>query len=201
MLKAGAHKGIDTVEMLKVVPGAIIYAFEPVPVIFSELQNRCRPYDNCFCFKLALADANEQRVFYVSAGDSDQSSSLLKPEKHLTSHPGVTFPKAIEVTAITLDSWAEKYGIDRIDCLWLDMQGYEFKMLRAAPKMLKTVQVIYTEINFIEMYKGCELFPEFKSWLEQEGFSLINIDYTWKRCGWGDALFIRNELMQKRMYR
>jgi FkbM family methyltransferase len=197
ILEAGAHKGFDTIELAKLLPEAKIYAFEPIPAIFNELKNRCKELRNCVCVNIALADSNERKKIYVSGGDSDQSSSLLKPEKHLISHPTVTFPKTIEVNALTLDTWCQINDIKHIDFLWLDMQGYEFKMLKASPNILKTVKIIYTEINFIEMYKGCELFPEFKTWLENEGFVMTNIDYTWKKYGWGDALFVRKNLLKK----
>lgn len=191
IVEAGAHKGFDTVELVNIWPNGVIHSFEPVPNLYVELKNRTLAFSNCYCYPLALAEKNERKVFYLSSGTSDQSSSLLKPEVHLQNHPTVTFPHTMEVNAITLDSWAQAYSINKVDFMWLDMQGSEPAMLRASPNILKTVKVIYTEINFQEMYKGCELFSSFKQWLEGLGFTLVAIDYTHYKYGWGDALFIR----------
>jgi len=86
----------------------------------------------------------------------------------------------------TIDS---KNNVDRIDFLWLDMQGYEPLMLQSSKKILKTVKVIYTEVNHKELYKGAILYPEFKQWLEKQGFTLVKTCFPFE--DWGDALFVR----------
>ena len=48
---------------------------------------------------------------------------------------------------------------------WLDAQGHELAILQGATNILKTVTVLYTEVNFIHAYKDQPLYDEIKSWL------------------------------------
>lgn len=189
IIEAGAHVGIDTAEMAGLWPKAKIYAFEPVPNLFRELQARTKNFKNVACFSCALSNESGHATFYISSGTSDGSSSLLQPQEHLNYHPTVLFNQAIEVQTLTLDDWAKKNGIHKADALWLDMQGSELDMLKASPQILKTVKVIHTEVSIIELYKGAPLYPEVRAWLESQGFKVACEYIPWKDAG--NVLFVR----------
>jgi FkbM family methyltransferase len=150
ILEAGAHVGTDTIEMLKVWPNAKIYAFEPVPVLFSALVNNTRVSHNILCFQLALSDNVGKSSLFVSSGSSDGSSSLLTPKEHLSIHPSVKFEEQLIIETTTIDEWASKNNLHGVDFLWLDLQGMELKVLKASPNILRSVQAIYMEVSFIE---------------------------------------------------
>jgi FkbM family methyltransferase len=189
ILEAGAYNGNDTEQMATMWPGCTIYAFEPIPELYESVYQKAVKCPQIKCFNLALSNANGTADFYVSSGSSNQSSSLLKPKEHLRMHPDVEFKTKIHVQTSTLDDWAEQNNVDHIDFMWLDMQGGEYQMLKNSTKILPTVKVIFTEISYIELYEGCPNFPEFKAWMESQGFKLIAENYVC--CGWGDALFVR----------
>lgn len=93
---------------------------------------------------------------------------------------------------MNLDEWAVQNNVDHIDFMWLDMQGAEMKMLQGAPQILKNVSVIYTEVNFYEVYAGCPTYPEYRAWLESQGFKVVYEDIkSW--IDFGDVLFVRNK--------
>ncbi len=194
ILEAGAYDGQDTIYMANFWPKSTVYAFEPVPEIHNWLIGRAGFYKNITTYKLALSDKNGEAMFYVSEfnshpGTPSASSSLLEPKDHLIQAPHVLFPKKIQVNTVTIDSWAEQNNVDKIDFLWLDMQGYELNALIASPKILKTVKAILTEVEFTEAYSGQYLFADVKSWLENQGFTMIALH---EECSWfGDALFVR----------
>lgn len=195
IVEAGAYNGCDTVELSKTFPSSSIYAFEPVPQIFKELQEKVEGINNIYTFPLALSDSTGCAKMHISKDPSkpespSQSSSLLAPKDHLLYAPNVSFNEILEVPTISLDDWAESNGIDHVDLLWLDMQGYELNMLRASQRVLKQVKVIVTEVEFVEAYEGQYLFNDVKSWLESEGFEMIEIHYqSW----FGDAIFINRK--------
>jgi hypothetical protein len=83
--------------------------------------------------------------------------------------------------------------------MWLDMQGSEYQMLKASTKILPTVQVILTEVSLRELYEGCPLYPQYKSWLESEGFKVVIEDFSHRY--WGDALFVRKDLLNLNEYK
>lgn len=191
ILEAGAYDGGDTRQMAALWPKSTIYAFEPIPELFNKMRVNTLNHLQIRRFKLALSDQNGEATFYVSSGMSDASSSLLKPKEHLNVCPTVKFNEIITVETITLDDWAEQNNVDHIDFMWLDMQGGEYQMLKASTKILPTVQVILTEVSYKELYEGCPNFPEFKAWMESQGFVLVDEDSS--PGAWGDALFVRKK--------
>lgn len=186
ILEAGAHIGVDSVEMALMWPGSTIHAFEPVPSLYDKLVNNTYKFSNIRCYQLALSNVAGRAPFYVSGGGGDASSSLLKPKDHLLQHPQITFDTVIEVPTLTLDDWADQNGVDRIDFMWLDMQGHELAMLKAAPRILKTVSVIFLEVSREELYFGTSLFNEVHPWLMSQGFQYICEIYE-------NALYIRKK--------
>lgn len=189
IIDCGAHVGRDTIELAR-IKGAIVYAFEPVAALYTSLLTNTAGIDNVKCFNLALSDANCRAAMYISAGASDGSSSLLKPKGHLQDHPDVTFDSEIEVECMTLDSWAVKNGLSKIDMLWLDMQGSELKMLKASPAILETVAVIHSEVSLKETYAGVEHYETFKAFLLGCGFKVIE-EAIPQGFDMGNVLFVR----------
>jgi len=189
ILEAGAHKGMDTAAMAKRWPDAAIHAFEPVPALFDLLTKNTQQYPNVRRYQMALSDENGASTLYVSEGTSDASSSLLPPKDHLTIHPTVAFNRKIEVETMTLDAWAESNQIPRIDFMWLDMQGMEYRVLKQSRTIFPKVQLLYTEINLKENYKGTSLYPEYRQWLIESGMKPV-AEYTyWNDMG--NSLFAR----------
>lgn len=52
-----------------------------------------------------------------------------------------------------------------------------------------TIDIIYTEVNFEEVYKGCCLVGELDNFLKEWGFTRVLTDDTPKL--WGDALYLK----------
>ncbi len=189
ILEAGAYDARDTLEMESLWPQAKIYAFEAAPNAFKILQNKTKGHRNIFIYNMALSNRNGTATFYLST-NAEGSSSLLNPALHLDHFPTVHFNSQIESKTIILDDWAQQEGVDRIDFMWLDLQGAEYMVLSASPNLLSTVKVIYAEVNFVELYEGCVIYPLFKKWLESEGFEEIFMDPDHKT--YGNSLFIRS---------
>lgn len=191
IVEAGAHIGRDTVEMAKTWRKGKLFAFEPVDSLYGKLVANTRNCPNVICQKFALGNQTREGVINISGGTSNGSSSLLKPKEHLTFHPSVTFQKTQAVDIITLDDWAEAMKIQSIDFIWLDLQGMEMSVLQAAPRILKTVKMLYTEVSLIPLYENAPLYPEFKNWLASQGF-FVNLELlAWKDAG--NVLFLREQ--------
>jgi FkbM family methyltransferase len=183
IVEAGAHIGVDTVQMSKRWPRGTIHAFEPILDLFSQLQSNTAKRKNVCCYPMALGKETGAAKMFVSSGRSDASSSLFPPKAHVTYHPDILFETEIQVPTITLDHWAAEQGIKKIDFLWLDLQGYELAVLKTATAVLATVQAIYTEVNLDETYAGVALYPELRQWLEVYGFKVIREDLPWQDGG------------------
>jgi FkbM family methyltransferase len=190
IIDCGAHVGSDSVELSRIFPNAAIHSFEAVPSIYERLVHNTRKRKNIACHHLALSNKTGDTIMHVSSGSDDGSSSLLPPKEHLEMHPGIVFNEKIVVKAMSLDDWAAEEGIDRVDFLWLDMQGFEFPMLEASTKIFKTVKAIHTEVNTTDSYENVVKYTTLKQWLEANGF----VEYLKalpQGCSQGNVLFIR----------
>jgi FkbM family methyltransferase len=192
IIEAGAHIGFDTEELARRFPEGTIYAFEPVPDIFKQLVERTHPYKNVHCIPFALSDKVGYFMMYVSSGLSDGSSSLFRPKSHLKDHPDVIFDKTIHVPCITLDYWMKTTNIEKVDLLWLDMQGYELNALKAGTVVLESALAIYTEVNLKEVYEGAPLYGELRDWLEAHNYKVVTEELSWEDSG--NVLFVRNNI-------
>jgi FkbM family methyltransferase len=194
-VEAGASTGTDTERMAIRWPKGFLYSYEPVPRQFDEAIKRCARFDNVFLSNRALGEKKGKALFYISNTKDLQNpdngpSSLLYPSGLFsTYHPQFDFKETIETDVITLDDVMEEHHLSHIDLLWLDLQGYEPAVLRASPKALKTVHVIFTEVSLIELYSESELYISFKNWLESEGFQVVREDLPYVDAG--NVLFIR----------
>lgn len=201
IIEAGAFKGDDTIKMAQAWPQGTIYAFEPMPEIFAQLYSNTQAYDNIYPVQLALGDRTGTAQFWPSEhptkkGAFTQASSLLPPKERLT-WSNIPFAAPIAVQTITLASWACKEQLEHIDFLWLDVQGYELPVMQASEAFITTITLIYTEVHFVEAYKGQALYHEVKTWLELIGFTLIGKDFgDQPKWFFGNALFINNRALQ-----
>ena len=189
IVEAGAHTGTDTAAMARRWRRAQIHAFEPVPDVYDRLEGRTRQFANVYRYSIALAASAGTEQMYVSGGESDGSSSLLAPDDHLRSHPGVRFDQQISVETSTLDEWSASRGVPTVDLLWLDAQGAELDILRGGQGLLPSVTAIYTEVSILANYKGGVLYPELYEYLLTAGFVAVSVQIAWEDGG--NALFVR----------
>jgi FkbM family methyltransferase len=198
VVEGGAHIGYDTVRFAAAWPDGVVHAFEPVPSLYAQLAEATRGLSNVHAHSLALGEADGTTRIHVSggaveAGRSDASSSILPPKEHLRLHPQIRFNEELTVETLTLDTWRKRAGIDRIDFLWLDLQGYEPQVLAAAPETLAGVSAIHTEVSLLEMYEGGWLYPRLREWLEARGFVVAAERLPYPDMG--NVLFVRRGLI------
>ena len=192
IVEAGAHKGLDTLYLSRLFSRGTVHAFEPVPELFGKLRRRTKGVANVRTYNAALGARSGQATLHVSGGRSDGSSSLLRPTGHLDVHPRVTFTASLQVPCVSLDDWARQHGIAKVDLIWFDLQGIEFDVLSASTLVLPTIKAIYTEVSLAEMYEGSCLYPDYRRWLESQGFNVIAEDLRW--ADMGNVLFVRQAL-------
>lgn len=189
ILEAGARNGTDTVRFAQRWPGATIHTFEPVPELFAEVERRTSHLAQVRRYPVALSDRTGSATFYVVGDMNDESSnqgtSSLLREAH---NAQISGSQSIAVQTLTIADWAQGEGVDRIDFMWLDMQGMELPALKAAGPVLATTRAIHMEVHREELYVGCALYEEVVSWMNGQGFRpAIDRVGLW----FGNILFVR----------
>jgi FkbM family methyltransferase len=194
IVEAGSADGSDTEWFSDNFKDGMIYAFEPDPSLYKETHLRVATRRNVELSTYALSDKTGDATFYVSknSGKDWGSSSILKPKDHLWFHPTITFDTQINVKTINLDEWSLAKNIDKIDLMWLDMQGAEPLVLAAAPRTLAKTQYVYTEVSVIETYENVVQLEDFKKQMDSSGFEFVCIVDMWKDMG--------NVLFKNRMF-
>lgn len=186
ILEAGAHKAEDTLRFSSFWPEGTIYCFEPLPsnIEFIKIAIKDRP--NIIFFPLALSNHNNEAIFYVNTVNSG-AGTLYHPGHGNSSEYA---SKPIKVQCISPETWINKNNIERIDFMWLDMEGHELTVLKAFPKKtMKQVKAIFIETNAAQWWVGIPLASEIKKWMSQEGYKLAWIS-DWGRSA--NCLFVRN---------
>lgn len=195
IIEAGAALGEDIISFSNTFPDGKIYSFEPGPSAFAHTYNLVKDIPNIYFFNKALGKTTGDKLtLHVSdrSGDIWGSSSLLPPKLHLDIHPGVTFKTTVEVDVINLDDFCTQQNIDTVDLLELDLQGYESVVLKSSPKTLQKTKYLFTEVNLVELYEGCMLYPELKKFIEGNNFEVVLEDLPWQDAG--NVLF-KNKLI------
>lgn len=181
IIEAGAFDGRDTKKLSTLFPEAKIHSFEPVPEIFQALVAQTQECANVYRYPLALSTMNGTQEFFRAKNPKKptklcQAGTLLRPKDRLHRSP-IIYPDTIQVPTITLAEWAKSTGITQIDFVWLDLQGHELAVLKSAGELIKTINLIYIEVNFIEAYHDQPSYAQVDTWLKSQGFEPIMRDF------------------------
>jgi 2-O-methyltransferase len=162
IVEVGANCGQTTVEMLKAMPRATIYAFEPDPRAIAKFRAAVTD-PRVHLYECAVGAVNGTVTFHQSSGAEDQpdyskgwdqSGSIRRPNSHLTVWPWVKFEKQITVPIMTLDTWSEQHQVAKADFIWADVQGAESDLVEGAARFLSSSRYLYTEYSNEEWYEG-----------------------------------------------
>jgi FkbM family methyltransferase len=143
---------------------------------FEPNQTECDRLNQMFSaphrfFPYAIGDGT-QRIFHQT--NWGPTGSLFEPNtpllKCFTGLAEIVTPVAqIPIKTERLDDFE---AIVDVDYLKIDIQGGELAVFQNATRLLKTVTMIQTEVNFAELYKGQPLFADVDIFLRSQGFQL-----------------------------
>jgi FkbM family methyltransferase len=114
-------------------------AVEPVPDIFAKLQRTYQDESNVVPFCAALAERDGTAKFYrVQPGEDvpEACSQLGSFSRDLIVSHKPLFPSIeeriveVEVKATRFDTLARQFGIEKIDVIVIDTEGYDFEVLK-----------------------------------------------------------------------
>lgn len=140
----GASSGLWCNMLLSKIKDVKLYAFEPLPESFIELEKV-----NCHKFNIAMGSLCGQNLMYfykkkpVLSGMYRRNSII---EKRFEIEP-----EKIIVPTLTIDAFCRYNNIEKIDYLKIDAEGSEFEILLGAMKMLKACAIKNVQFE----YGGC----------------------------------------------
>ena len=187
----GASDGGEISRLRCAYPRSRFLCFEPSPGGYKKLTENFRGFEFFESRELALSESSGTAIFHELplAGNG----SLLPPDmakwskfNKVEGNEVISF----QVKVSTLDTETE--GLDKIDLLWMDVQGAEGDVLKGGTKTLRRVAAVFLEVALVDSpYHGTVLFPELDAMLQDFGFCCVGLGID----GWnysGNALWVRD---------
>lgn len=201
-LDIGAHVGAISTRIREVFPNSRVFSFEPAGGPFAELEKRAS-HDQGICpVRMALGDRDGEIVLRETA--NPLLTSVLPPTERTRegSFGAAEVVAESRVPMARLETWAQGAGVDRVDLIKLDVQGYELGVLRGAGALLGGVLAVYAEAHVEPAYEGAATFSEIDLFLRGHGLVLHQIHEVTTsgddlQTLQVDGLWVRGDLLEK----
>lgn len=191
----GANVGQSAVQFRSAFPEATIHCFEPILASYDQGRAATAGLSDITWHRVAVG--NEARTITIySDGVSQLASLATEGAPDLTRN--LTVPN--EVTVVRLEDFCRAHGIDRIDLLKTDTEGFDLDVLRGSESLFTSGRIgcVLCEVGFAAADTGHSYFPPIAAYLESLGWRLFHFyglsekghfDH-WGVC-YGDALFAK----------
>jgi FkbM family methyltransferase len=174
----GSLHCLESIEFSKRFKNSSIYAFEANPESYKVCLENTKDIDNITVVNKAVNDYDGTCIFcpinedetITTWFDGNRGASSLFKANGSYDHIEKYVQDEIEVPCIRLDSFCEENGIDKVDLIWMDLQGAELIALQSLGNLLSKVKVIHTELEINPMYEGQCLFSDVSEYLKTMGF-------------------------------
>jgi FkbM family methyltransferase len=188
----GANVGQTIADLLLAFPASTIHAFEPGGAAFQQLHQAYSKHQGIYLNNIALGASIRKQEFF------ENSTSLMSSFHRLGPDGWGRVAQTTEISISTIDAYCHERGIDCIDLLKSDTQGFDLEVLKGGERMLceGRVHLVCLEITFSKMYENLPRMDHIYGFLADRGFDLVSFyqfHYRNGRIGWTDALFINGK--------
>lgn len=178
----GSRDCQQSIEFYNWFPNAKIYAFECNPNTIPLCRKNIEPYsDRITLIEGAVCDydgditffpINQEKTLTTWKDGNPGASSLFKSNGTYTEEQYVQ--DEINTNCHRLDTIMDKHSIQKVDIIWMDLQGAELLALKGLGMKLENVQYIHTEVSHKEMYSGQVMYQELNTYILSKQFTLLN---------------------------
>jgi FkbM family methyltransferase len=184
IIHIGAHFGEEHKIYKNLGVKDIVY-FEPVKKTFKVLEERIK---DATLYNYALGNENKLIEMFIEEADAYGCSSILKPSSN---YDNVLFSPNELVEMKRLDD----FNFQNYNFLNIDVQGYEYEVLKGSEQTLNNIDYIMCEINREVPekkldYIGTKTIDKIIEFLKPYGFKLV--ETNWDGISWGDGFFKKN---------
>jgi len=167
VIDAGAHIGyyaLMAAHRLRQVGAGLVFAFEPHPINFADLQRnqQLNNMSNLILIQKAVADQTTQMRLFSSPLSG--CHSLRQFPFHSNSY---------EIECTTLDDFMDTHKEAKIGLIKLDVEGAELPALRGAQRLIERDKpyIMYEEVEDRDRAFGYEI-KDLRSFLESLGYKI-----------------------------
>tara|TARA_A100001035_G_C27750800_1_gene486355 strand:- start:697 stop:1419 length:723 start_codon:yes stop_codon:yes gene_type:complete len=190
----GANLGQEVNVYNKIFPNSHIYLVEPQPQLCNSMQKEFKDMNNVTVLNTALG--NKSGLVQLNLSPSNlSSSSILNPTFHKEIHPEIKFEGQISVP---IEKY-KKMKFKNVNFLNIDTQGYELEVLKGVGEYFNYIDYLLLEINTKELYAESPLLKDIDKYLFNLGYQRVVTVYWDKNCYWGDAFYIKKNLLKNQL--
>ena len=177
LIDVGSHKGEFIKNFLKFNKIQTAYAFEPQKDIYKILQQNLKKNINIKKKNIALDFKIGSKKIYINKLSStstlskiNRNSLFLKIKKLLTLD-NKNFFESYLVKTTSVDLFFKKIKLKNT-LLKIDVEGFEYNVLRGSKKSIKKIKYVIIEKQFLNLYRGYNFNLSHK-YLLRNNFKLI----------------------------
>lgn len=175
IVEVGANYGHDTARFVQDKNNEV-WAFEPTPELIDYLSERFKNDNNFHLIGKAVDIEEGKKIFNIAGGGDWGCSSLYEFADNIhekwEGRPDFNITHTAEVDVVRLDNFIKQNNISKIDYLWVDAQGNDFRVLKSLGDKIDIVLEGKCEGAYtVDLYKTEEnKVSDIVTWLENNGF-------------------------------
>ena len=186
----GAHIGIHIKDEISKIKDSSILLVEPVPHNISAINENLKEFKNIHLEPVAVASVRETKDFFFV-----KATSINKLKKHWASGIG-SFNKnhllnhrtkrflieeddidKIPIKTVKFEDLIDKYSITEIDKILIDIEGYEYEILRDMDlKKVRINSILFEYKHFDGYQKTGEKLEEILKKFEENNYKTSKVD-------------------------
>jgi FkbM family methyltransferase len=198
ILDVGGADGVTAIKFHETFKKSKVLVFEPLEENIEVLKRNIQMFDRITLHPIALGSEKKQSEINITKRIT--SSSLLPintsefKDDYMSSQLVPESVKIIEVD--TIDNIVDLN--QQVSVIKLDVQGYEYEVLKGAVRTLKNTDLIMVELQNHKMYETAPMYYDLDAFLREHNFTLLqnipSLREKHKQLEW-DAIYINNRLM------
>ena len=190
LIVLGAHIGIHIKDEISKIKDSSILLVEPVPHNISAIKENLKEFKNVHLEPVAVASVRETKDFFFV-----KATSINKLKKHWASGIG-SFNKnhllnhrtkrflieeddidKIPIKTVKFEDLIDKYSITEIDKILIDIEGYEYEILRDMDlKKVRINSILFEYKHFDGYQKTGEKLEEILKKFEENNYKTSKVD-------------------------
>ncbi|MBE9164839.1 FkbM family methyltransferase [Tychonema sp. LEGE 06208] len=189
IISIGAYDG-KTLKRLNLPNTVKILVIDANQSAVERLQENFADRPNTQVVQAAIANHNDTVTLHLTSLQS--SSSILPWKQYSEIYPNIKEIQQLTLSSRTLDTLLEELNLSPSDfnILILDIQGSELLALEGATQLLNTLDAIYTNVYYQELFKGGALAEQVDQFLTDYQFQRV-AEETPYHPAWGEAFYVR----------
>lgn len=178
----GSLHCLESVEFSKKYKNAKIFAFEANTESYKVCLDNTKNIENIIVINKCVNNYDGECTFYPINPektitiwfDGNRGASSLFKSNGAADHIEKYVQDEVKMPCLKLETFCLENNINKIDAIWMDLQGAELLALKGLEDFLNTIEVIQTELEINPMYENQCLYKDVDLYLINKNFELIN---------------------------